>query len=86
MGYTSSIATKGLPVPHHRDVAPRTDHIGPVIILHGLLERGAIELAIAQQRHPRSRWYPPFDLLDQGDMEGFGEMPLLALAHQPRER
>jgi hypothetical protein len=80
------LAPEGLAVPHHGDVASCPDHIGPIIVLHGVLERGAIELAIAQQHDLRSRWYLPLDLLDQGDMQGFGEMPLLALAHQPRQR
>ena len=57
-----------------------------MIVLHGLLECGAIELAIAQQHHLRPRWHQLVHLLDQGDMEVFGEMPLLALAYQPRQR
>src|SRR6516162_753757 len=77
------LAPEGLSVPQDGDVTARPDHIGPMIVLYGLLERGAIEFAIAQQHHLHPRWYPPVDLLDQGDMEVFGEMPLLALAHQP---
>src|SRR5712691_11975990 len=37
------LATEGLPVPPHRHVAPRTDHRGPMILLHRRLERGASE-------------------------------------------
>ena len=66
------LAPEGLPVPQHGDVASRPHHIGPMIVLHGLLERGAIALAIAQQHHLRPRWYLPLDLRDQGEMEVFG--------------
>src|SRR2546426_11391649 len=80
------LTTEAVPVPPDGDVASRPDDVGPAILLHGVLERGAIELAIAQQHHLRPRRDQRMDLLDQCAMEVFGDMPLLALAHQPRER
>ena len=50
-----------------------------------MLEHGAIELAIAQQHDLRLRREELVHLLDQHNMEVFREMPLLALAHHPRE-
>src|SRR5262249_44092377 len=40
------LAPEALPVPQHGDVAPCSDYIGPMIALYGVLECGAIELAI----------------------------------------
>ena len=77
---------EALPGPQDGDVAARPDHVGPAIGLQRMLERGAIELAIAQEYHWRPRGNQLMDLLDQRDMEIFGEVALLAGAHQPRER
>ena len=79
------LAPEVLPIPQDRDVASRPDHVGPAIGLHGVLERGAIELAIAQQDDLCLRREDLVHLLAQHNMEVFREMPLLALAHQPRE-
>jgi len=42
------LAPEALSVPPHEDVAPRADHVRPMSVLQGLLQRGAIELAVTQ--------------------------------------
>ena len=80
------IEAKGLALPRRRHVTSRAAHIGPAGVLHGVLQVGAIKFAIAQQHDLGPGGYQLLDLLDQGDMEVFGKVPLLALAHQPRQR
>jgi hypothetical protein len=55
-------------------------------MLHRVRQPRPIELPIAQQHHGRPRRDQPADPLDQGEREGFGNVPLRGLAHPPRQR
>lgn len=79
------LAPEALAVPRDGTVAARPDAVSPVIPLEGVRERRAIALAVAPYSHLRPWREQCVDLLDQGAMEGFGEMSFLALAHQPCE-
>src|SRR4030095_6371242 len=80
------LTPKALPVPPHSAVALRADHVGPMIVLQGVLQRRAIALAIAQQYYRRPQREQWVHLLDQGDMQVFGTEPLLAFAYLPGQR
>ena len=57
-----------------------------MLVPPGVLARRASERAIAPYHHLRPRRHQRVHLLDQGDREVCGARPLLALAHQPRQR
>jgi hypothetical protein len=80
------LAPEALPVPHHDDVAPRSDPVGPMRVLQGVLERGAIALAIAPQHHRRPQRDQCVPLLDQGALQVFGTVSLRAVASLPDQR
>src|SRR5262245_27118393 len=42
---------EALPVPLHGDMTPCADDVGPMRVLQGVLQRGAIDLPIAQRYH-----------------------------------
>lgn len=79
------IATDTVAVPHDADVAPRPDHVGPVLRLPRVLETGPITCAIAQQDDLGPSGDQSVSLLDQRAMESFGKVSLLALAPLPRQ-
>src|SRR5919108_1146827 len=81
-----SFAAEALPVPHHSDVTPRADDVGPMHVLQGMLQRDAIELPIAQHHHRRPHGEQLVHLLDKRDMQVFGKVSLLAFAHLPGHR
>jgi hypothetical protein len=51
-----------------------------------VLQVGAIAFAIAQQHHLGTLRQQLLHLLDQGDVPVFGKVPLLPVAHPPRQR
>jgi len=67
-------------------VAPCADPVGPVRGLHRLLETGPINCALAQPYHGPLRGDQFVHGRAQGDGQGFGTAPLLALANLPRQQ
>jgi len=67
-------------------MTPRAADVGPPRVLHRVLEGGPIELPITKQHHLCPLGEELLHLLDHGDMEGFGKVPFLPVAHSPGER
>src|SRR5215475_6829842 len=52
------LAPEAFAVPQDKDVTPCPHHIGPMVLLHRVLQPGPIKFAIAEQDYLGLGWYP----------------------------